>query len=69
MTHPGHGAGRWPTRGERGAGVYEVPFAFTMPGDWVLLVYAALPDGARVERRIDVANVRPSDDRYAVHDP
>ena len=44
---------------DRGAGVYEIPFAFTMPGDWVLLVTAVLPDGERVERRIDVANVRP----------
>ena len=32
---------------------------FTMQGDWVLLVSAALRRGARVERRIDVANVRP----------
>jgi hypothetical protein len=44
---------------QRAPGVYEVPFAFTMQGDWVLLVSAALPDGTRVERRIDVANVRP----------
>ena len=45
---------------ERGQGVYEVPFSFTMRGDWVLLVSVALPDGARLERRIDVANVQPS---------
>ena len=45
---------------ERGDGVYEIPFSFTMRGDWVLLVSVALPDGARLERRIDVANVRPS---------
>jgi hypothetical protein len=45
---------------QRAAGVYEVPFAFTMQGDWVLLVSAGLRDGRRVERRIDVANVRPS---------
>jgi hypothetical protein len=45
---------------ERAPGVYEAAFAFTMQGDWVLLVSATLPDGARVERRIDVANVRPS---------
>lgn len=42
-----------------GAGMYEIPFAFTMQGDWALLVTAVLPDGHRVERRIDVANVRP----------
>jgi hypothetical protein len=44
---------------ERAPGVYESTFAFTMQGDWVLLVSIALPDGTRVERRIDVANVRP----------
>jgi propanediol dehydratase small subunit len=45
---------------ERAAGLYEVPFTFTMPGDWVLLVSGVLPDGVRIERRIDVANVRPT---------
>jgi hypothetical protein len=45
---------------EHEPGVYDVPFAFTMQGDWVLLVSVALPDGGRVERRIDVANVRPA---------
>jgi hypothetical protein len=46
---------------ERTAGDYDVPFAFTMRGDWVLLVSAVLPDGGRVERRVDIANVQPSD--------
>ena len=45
---------------ERAPGVYDLPFAFTMQGDWVLLVSAVLKDGVRVERRIDVAGVRPS---------
>ena len=45
---------------ETAPGVYDFRFAFTMQGDWVLLVSAVLPDGARVERRIDVAGVRPS---------
>jgi hypothetical protein len=45
---------------ERTPGVYVVPFTFSMPGDWTLLVSAALADGGRVEQRIDVANVRPS---------
>jgi YtkA-like len=44
---------------ERGGGVYDISFHFTMPGDWVLLVSAALPGGQRVERRVDVAGVRP----------
>lgn len=45
---------------ERAPDIYEAAFAFTMPGDWALLVTAVLPDGTRVERRIDVPNVRPS---------
>ena len=43
---------------ERTTGIYVAPFNFSMPGDWVLLVSAALPDGERVEERIDVAHVR-----------
>jgi hypothetical protein len=38
---------------------YESRFAFTMRGDWTLLVLATLPDGRRFQRRIDVAGVRP----------
>jgi hypothetical protein len=59
MSHPGmtpviaDAAARTP-------GIYVVPFTFSMPGDWTLLVSAALPDGGRVEQRIDVANVSPS---------
>ena len=45
---------------ESAPGVYDLQFAFTMQGDWVLLVSAALPEGARVERRIDVARVQAS---------
>jgi hypothetical protein len=59
MTHPGM-APLMAEAVERAPGVYESAFAFTMPGDWVLLVAVRLPDGTRVERRIDVANVRPS---------
>lgn len=45
---------------ERTPGTYEIPFTFTMPGDWALLVSMEWPDGSRLERRLDVANVRPS---------
>jgi hypothetical protein len=59
MTH----AGMAPVQAdasERAPGVYDLTFAFTMQGDWVLLVSAVLKDGTRVEQRIDVAGVRPS---------
>jgi len=59
MSHPGM-APVLADATERAPGVYEAPFAFTMQGDWVLLVSALLKDKTRVERRIDVANVRPS---------
>ncbi len=58
MSHPGM-APVVADAAERAPGVYEASFAFTMQGDWVLLVSIAAPDGARTERRIDVPNVRP----------
>jgi hypothetical protein len=45
---------------EVGRGRYRAPLHFTMAGDWVLLVSGRLPDGRSVERRIEVAGVRPS---------
>ena len=59
MSHPGM-APVLADATERLPGVYDLPFAFTMPGDWVLTVSVALPGGGRVERRITVASVRPS---------
>jgi hypothetical protein len=59
MSHPGM-APVLADAAERAPGIYKVPFEFTMQGDWVLLVSAVLHDATRVERRIDVANVRPS---------
>ena len=58
MSHPGM-APVLADATARAAGTYDIPFAFTMRGDWVLLVSMTLPDGHRIERRIDVANVRP----------
>lgn len=43
---------------ERTAGIYVATFDFSMAGDWVLLVSAALRNGDRVEEHIDVAHVR-----------
>jgi hypothetical protein len=57
MSHPGMA----PVRADaidRGKGVYDTSFAFTMQGDWILLVSIAMPDGTHVERRIEVANVQ-----------
>ena len=57
MSHPGM-APVQANAVERGAGVYDVPFSFTMAGDWVLLVEATLPQEGRLQQRIDVRNVR-----------
>lgn len=61
MSHPGM-APVFANATERAPGVYDLPFAFTMAGDWALLVTVTLPDGTRTERRIDVAKVRGADD-------
>ena len=59
MTHPGM-APVVATTKPRGHGVYEAALSFTMAGDWALLVSVELPDGRRLDRRIDVPNVQPA---------
>ena len=59
MSHPGM-APVLADAAERAPGIYEASFAYTMQGDWVLLVSIALPGGGRAERRIDVGHVRPA---------
>lgn len=44
------------TEGEPGR--YRATLDFTMGGDWVVTVRAALPDGRKVERQFDVKGVR-----------
>lgn len=39
-------------------GSYRATLEFTMAGDWVVLVHAALPDGRKIERQFDVKGVR-----------
>jgi len=39
-------------------GGYRATLDFTMAGDWVVLVHAALPDGRKLERTLDVKGVR-----------
>ena len=35
-------------------GIYEVPFEWTMAGDWIVTVTASLPDGRTVTREFDL---------------
>ncbi len=39
-------------------GRYRATLDFTMGGDWVVTVRAALPDGRKIERQFDVKGVR-----------
>ncbi|HZT57902.1 MAG TPA: FixH family protein [Pyrinomonadaceae bacterium] len=39
-------------------GRYSAPLDFTMGGDWVVLMHAALSDGRKLERQLDVKGVR-----------
>lgn len=43
-------------------GTYEMPFEWTMAGDWVVTVRAALPDGRTAEQRFDFAVDATADD-------
>ena len=43
---------------EAGPGRYRATLEFTMGGDWVVILHAALPDGRKLERRFDVKGVR-----------
>jgi hypothetical protein len=59
MSHPGM-APVIAAAAERGDGVYEVRLQFTMSGDWILLVTGSLPDGRRLNHRIDTTHARPA---------
>jgi hypothetical protein len=45
---------------ERDAGTYDAPLQFTMAGDWILLVTGQLADGTPLNKRIEIAGVRPA---------
>jgi len=57
MSHPG-------MRPEFGAalevasGRYQGGLAFTMAGDWVVLMHITLPGGQKLERQMEVHSVR-----------
>lgn len=59
MAHPGM-APLVATAAERGDGVYQILLRFTMRGNWILLVTGKLPDGRRIDHRIDVNATGPA---------
>ena len=51
-------AGMQPVLAESSAdknGAYELPFEWTMSGDWIVTVKATMPDGAVAEERFDLS--------------
>jgi hypothetical protein len=59
MTHPGMSP-VLAVAEEQPDGVYRARLEFPMAGEWVVLVRGSLPDGRRVNRRIDIGHVRPA---------
>lgn len=50
-------AGMMPETGDgqhTAAGIYRIPFNWTMAGDWIVTVVVVLPDGSSATRRFDV---------------
>jgi hypothetical protein len=56
MSHPGMQP-VLATAKESGDGIYTAVVAFTMPGDWIVLINGTAPGGQTISRRIDVAGV------------
>jgi len=42
------------------AGRYRSNMELSMAGDWVVLVHLTLPDGAKVERQLEIKGVAPA---------
>jgi hypothetical protein len=59
MSHPGM-TPLIASAAERDDGVYQIRLRFTMRGDWTLVVSGELPDGRRINHRIDVNATGPS---------
>lgn len=59
MTHPGM-APVFADAHEVAPGQYQGNLTLNMPGDWVLLLHVALPDGRKLEDQIDVRGVQSS---------
>ncbi|MGA2136458.1 MAG: FixH family protein [Bryobacteraceae bacterium] len=57
MSHPGMRPEFGETR-EIAPGRYQGRVAFTMAGDWVVLMRVTLPGGQKLERQMDVNGVR-----------
>jgi hypothetical protein len=57
MSHPGMRPEFGEAR-EIANGPYQCRLAFTMAGDWVILMHITLPGGRKLERQMEVHGVR-----------
>ena len=59
MSHPGMSP-LFAEAKETESGRYQAHLDFRMAGDWVILLHVTLPGGKKLERQIDVRDVRPN---------
>jgi hypothetical protein len=69
MTHAGMEPVLAEVNGGGANGVYEIPFAWTMAGDWVVTVDLQLPDGTKAQKRFDMAVLFEAEDACEEHEP
>lgn len=55
MSHAGMAPVLAEVEGGGKEGVYNVPFEWTMAGDWIVIVDVQLADGSRAQERFDIA--------------
>ena len=68
MTHAGMAPVLAEVDGGGEAGVYTVPFEWTMAGDWVVTVELQLPDGTKAQKRFDMAVLFEDDELCGEHE-
>lgn len=69
MTHVGMVPVLAEVDGGDAEGVYNVPFEWTMAGDWVVTVEALLADGLRAKERFDISVLTVDDAVCTEHEP
>ena len=68
MTHAGMAPVLAEVDGGREAGVYSIPFEWTMAGDWVVTVDLQLPDGTKAQKRFDMVVLFEDDELCGDHE-
>jgi len=68
MTHAGMAPVLVEVDGGGEAGVYTIPFEWTMAGDWVVTVDVQLPDGTKAQERFDMAVLFEDDELCGDHE-